>query len=166
MVMIGDEYAHDDDVLAALIDRFDATGDDNFADALRHVRAARRIKTSELVGNDNMIGARVTFVDGDGDPHRAIVLEPEVSGIGTEAYDPHRDEMVDPSEYPLGTVQLIRGDGWEFGDDYDGFFDRVQSEHSGRGLKAETSVTPATSPDSTYCYFAGWEYFDKSYDGD
>lgn len=149
-----------DDHLEALIDHFDATDRPAFAESCRAIRRAFRIQTTDLVGADNMIGARVTFVDTDGEPHRAIVLEPEVSGLHTPAYDPHRDEMVDPSEYPMGTVQLIRGDGWEFGTD-DGFFDRVESDHPGRGLRAETSVTPATSPDDTYCYFAGWEYVDQ-----
>lgn len=152
-----------DDHLEALIEHFESTGRPAFAQSCRAIRRAFRITTTDLVGNDNMIGARVTFVDTDGDPHRAIVLEPEVSSIGGKAYDPYKDEIVDPSEYPLGTVQLIRGDGWEFGTDT-GFFDRVESQSQGRGLRAETSVTPATSPDDTYCYFAGWDYFDDVFE--
>lgn len=161
MAQIDGEFVDDDAALLGLIERFDQIDKNGLADALRAVRRARRIKTSDLVGNDNMIGARVTFVDDDGDPHRAIVLEPEVAGMpASKAYDPHKDEMVDPSDYPMGTVQLIHGDGWEFGTDT-GFFDRVESDTSGTGLAAATSVTPARSPDDTYCYFAGWDYFDQ-----
>lgn len=163
MPQIGDDWHGDDETLAALINRFEEIDMKPFADAIRHVRGAYRIKTSDLVGADNMIGARVSFVDGDGVPHRAIVIEPEVSGTTGPCYDPYRDAMVDPSDYPLGTVQLIRGDGWEFGTD-EGFFDRLQSDSDGRGLVAETSVVPAKSPESTYCYFAGWEYADNHRD--
>lgn len=146
----------DDEVLInELIESFEGRYDD-LANVLRAVNRVFRIKTTDLVDNGNMIGARVTFVDRDGDPHRAVVLEPEVSDIpANEAFDPRKDEMVDPSEYPTGTVQLIYGDGGEFGgDDY--FFDRASS------LQVATSVMPAKSPDSTYCYFAGWDYYEKS----
>lgn len=163
MPQIGDAWHSDDETLAALIERFDQMEMGRMADALRHVRRAYRIRTSDLVGNENMIGARVTYVDGEGEPHRGIVLEPEVSDIGGECWDPNKGETVDASEYPMGTVQLIRGDGWEFGSE-DGFFDRLESDHPGRGIRAETSVTPATSPDDTYCYFAGWEYADRDLD--
>jgi len=164
MVRLNGDYVDDDEALLSLIESLEKTHP-GLADAVRAVRRARRIKTSELVGGDNMIGARVTFVDNDGDPHRGVVIEPEVSSMpGGEAYDPNRDEFVDPSDYPMGTVQLVRGDGWEFG--IDGFFDRIKSEKDGRGLRAETSVTPAREPDSAYCYFAGWDYFDEHADVD
>jgi len=157
------DYTVDEDVLLqALIDAFGKTGKSNFADVLRVVKRAHRISTSDLVGSDNMVGARVTYVDGDGEPHRAIVLEPEVSGMNAdEAYDPNRDEFVDPSDYPMGTCQLVHGDGWEFGTD-DGFFDRLESDRDGRGLSIATSVTPARKPDTTYCYYAGWDYVDDA----
>jgi hypothetical protein len=150
----------EDAVLGALIEDWDKRGTTKFSDALRHIRRAQAIRTTDLVGSQRMIGARVTYIDQDGEPHRGIVLEPEVDGIGGQAYDPQKGELVDPSEYPLGTVQLVRGDGWEFGSE-DGFFDRVQSDSPGRGLKAETSVTPAASEDDTHVYFAGWGYYDE-----
>lgn len=159
------EYRADDGaILEALIKSFEDSSYDDLADVLRVVNRAFRIKTTDLVGNDNMIGARVTFVDTDGDAHRAIVIEPEVASMGAnEAYDPNRDEMVDPSNYPLGTVQLIYGHGGDFGtDDY--FFDRLTSDTDGRGLEVATSVTPARSPDDTYAYFAGWDYADERRD--
>lgn len=138
-------------MLEAVIESFDGRYDD-LADVLRVVNRVFRIKTTDLVGGDNMIGARVTFVDDDGDAHRAIVLEPHVADMpADEAYDPHRDEMVDPSNYPLGTVQLIYA---PFGDD-DFFFDRPSD------LEVATSVAPAKSPDATYAYFAGWDYADR-----
>lgn len=162
-----DYIVPEDVVLQAVIDAFDKTGRESFADVLRVVKRAYRIETSDLVGGDNMIGARVTFVDRDGEPHRALVLEPNVGNIfDDEAYDPRKGEMVDPSDYPMGTVQLVRGDGWEFGEDFDGLFDRVESDSPGRGLKAETSVPPARKPDAGYCYFAGWGYHDEKKAGD
>lgn len=163
------DYTVDEDVLLqAVIDAFDTVGRENFADVLRVVKRAYRITTSDLVGSDNMVGARVTYVDGDGDPHRAIVLEPEVSGMNAdEAFDPNKGEMVDPSDYPMGTCQLVYGDGWELGTD-EGFFDRLESDRDGRGLAIATSITPARSPDATYCYYAGWNYVDdaKELNGD
>lgn len=148
--------ADEDDLLQSLIESFEySTKTEAYADVLRHVKRAYRIRTTDLVGNDRMVGARVTFVDDDADPHRGIVIEPEVGSMSSnEAYDPRKDEMVDPSDYPLGTVQLIYGAGGEFGcDGY--FFDRTAK------LNVATSVQPATSPDDTYCYFAGWDYFDS-----
>lgn len=154
----------DDDVLLeALIENFNKSWTDNMVtDVLRGIRRANSIRTTDLVGSDNMIGARVSYVDSDGDAHRAIVLEPEVAGFGQECYDPQRDEMVDPSTYPIGTCQLIYADS-ENGDfgvgDY--LFDRLESDHPNRGLKVATSVTPAAKPNSTYCYYAGWDYVDS-----
>jgi hypothetical protein len=94
----------------------------------------------------------VTFLDKDGDPHTAIVLEPEVASLGVEeAWDPYREEYVNPQEaYPLGTVQLIYPEEGQFTQDY--FFDRLS------GLECATSVTPARKPDQSYCYYAGWDY--------
>lgn len=160
-----DGYTVDIDfVMDRLIEEYDKKSVSTFSDALRHVRRAHNIRTTDLVGNQRMIGARVTYIDNDGTPHRGICLEPEVESLGTSpVYDPNKDEMVDPSQYPLGTIQLIRGDGWEFGTDT-GFFDRVQSDTKGRGLRAETSVTPGTGLDDTHCYFAGWGFFDEHAD--
>jgi len=140
-------------LLEAVIESFDSSGYSDLCDVLRVVNRVYRIKTTDLVGGDNMIGARVTFADSDGDAHRAIVLEPHVAEMGaSKAYDPNRGEMVDPSTYPLGTVQLIYA---PFGED-GFFFDRPSD------LEVATSVAPATSPDATYAYFAGWEYADKA----
>lgn len=155
-----DEYTHrvdDADLLEAVVGSFEDSGYTDLADVLRVVNRVYRIKTTDLVGGDNMVGARVTFVDDDGDAHRAIVIEPHVADMpADEAYDPHKGEMVDPSNYPLGTVQLIYGEGGDFGtDDY--FFSSAS-----RDLEVATSVTPARSPDATYAYFAGWDYADEA----
>lgn len=107
---------------------------------------------NEDIDDSSRYGARVTYVDGDGEAHTAIVLEPEVSAMRTsEAWDPHREEMVDPQEaYPLGTVQLVYPSDGNFSDGY--FFDRLST------LEDATSVTPANGPDDRYCYYAGWDY--------
>lgn len=138
-------------LLEELIDGFEDKNYDDFAETLRAVNRAYLIKTTDLVDNNNMVGARVTFVDKDGDAHRAIVIEPSVADMSVdEAWDPHRQEMVDPSTYPLGTVQLIYGSDGELGtDDY--FFSRTDD------LEVATSVIPAREPDSTYCYYVGWD---------
>lgn len=120
------------------------------ANALAAVCEARASKPWE--DDRSRYGARVTFVDGEGEAHTAIVLEPEVAAMeADEAWDPHRGEEVDPREaYPLGTVQLVYPEEGQFTGDY--FFDRVS------GLEDATSVTPAAGPDDTYCYYPGWDY--------
>lgn len=146
----------EDPMLDALIEGFDKKGKGAFADVLRAVRRAYRVKSTDLVGNMKMVGARVTFVDVDGEPHRALVMEPHVEEIqnADSLYDPRKDEYVDPSEYPTGTVQLIHGDGGEFGAD-GFFFDRSDD------IAVVTSVPPAREPDDTYCYHAGWGYYEN-----
>lgn len=156
------DYTVDEDILLeALIEAFSKTGQEDFAEVLQVVRRAHRLKTEEFIGKEGAIGAQVTYIDGNGEPHRGIILEPEVSSMSAnEAYDPNKDEMVDPSQYPAGTCQLIYGDGWDFGVG-DGFFDRLKSDHKGRGLEVATSVTPGTVKGQEYAYYAGWDYFDR-----
>lgn len=163
----GDYYLDEDVHLRELIQSFEKTHHgEAFVEILQAVRRAHRVKTTDLVDNKEMMGARVTFIDGDGEPHKALVMEPHISeslsGMD-EAYDPRKGEMVDPSEYPLGTVQLVYGSGGEFGEDgY--FFDRLVSDSPGRGLEVATSVTPATHPRQQYAYYAGWDYYDELLD--
>lgn len=97
-------------------------------------------------------GARVTYVDADGVPHTALVLEPEVASMhADEAWDPYHEEYVNPQEaYPMGTVQLVYTPEFDLSDGFN--FDRLSD------LEVATSVQPATAPDQTYCYYAGWEY--------
>lgn len=106
-----------------------------------------------------MYGARVTFVDGDGDAYAALVMEPHVTEMTADkAYDPRKGEYVDPADYPLGTVQLVYYPGGIPGDDV--FFDRLSD------LEVETSITPATHPDDTWCYFPGWGHARELRDAD
>lgn len=140
---IGDYFGENDDNLARM------------ANAIASVAEARKDYDSD----HSRYGARITFVDTEGDPHTAIVLEPEVAVLDApEAWDPHRGEMVDPREaYPLGTVQCIYpSDGKQWTDGF--FFDRLS------GLETATSVQPATGPDDAYCYYPGWEYADADRD--
>ena len=156
-----DEYEFsipDGVLLERLIHSFDDKGYDEMRRTIQAVNRAYRVQSTDIVGDDRMLGARVSFVDMDGDAHRAIVMEPHVEELGTtEAYDPRRDEMVDPSTYPMGTVQLIHAEDGEFGDD-DFFFDRPDD------LAIKTSVTPAKGPDARYAYFAGWDLADEQRD--
>lgn len=136
----------------ALGDFFEQNGDSmlaQMADSMASVTEARHQYESDT----SRYGARVTFVDDDGDAHTAIVLEPEVATMAAdEAYDPYRDEMVDPrEEYPLGTVQLVYPTGDQTWPE-DFVFSRTKD------LEVATSVTPAKEPGQTYCYFSGWDY--------
>ena len=98
------DYTADEDVLLqAVIDAFDKGGRENFADVLRVVKRAYRIKTSDLVGSDNMIGARVTYVDGDG--------EPEVVVTVADADDGARIAVHDATGSHLATGPVY-GSGW------------------------------------------------------
>jgi len=155
------ELRIDDGVLLeALIDSLGEKEYNEMRHTVQAVNRAYRVQSTDIVGDDRMLGARVSFVDTDGDAHRAIVMEPHVEELGTmEAYDPQRDEMVDPSTYPMGTVQLIHAEDGEFGDD-DFFFDRPDD------LAIKTSVTPAKGPDAKYTYFAGWDLADEERDGE
>lgn len=101
--------------------------------------------------SDEMYGARVTYVDDDGDAYAGFVMEPHVTEMPyEEAWDPHKEEYVDPADYPMGTVQIAYFPGGIPGEDM--FFDRVDD------LEAETSLPPATHPEDTWCYFPGWDY--------
>lgn len=136
----------------ALGDFFDRRDDSTFeqmANAMASVLEARR----RYENDSTRYGSRVTFVDDDGEAHTAIVLEPEVASMPAgEAYDPYRDEMVDPREsYPLGTVQLIYPSGDEIWPD-DFVFSRTDD------IEPATSVEPASGPDGTHVYYPGWEY--------
>jgi len=114
-----------------------------------------QVVAMDIVDDNNMVGAKVTYVDDDGELHRGIVIEPHVSEMGAdEAYDPHKDEMVDPSEYPMGTVNIIYGKDEEIGDD-DSYFYKFDD------MELVTSVYPARKPDVNFCYYAGWDYYNS-----
>lgn len=163
--MAPDDTAHDDvlpgeiytygqaaTVARDLADFFDRTdGDSSSLSRL----AGELASVCEVIDQDQdddnrRYGARVTFVDGDGDAHCGLIVEPDITHAGGEAWDPRRGEMVDPREaYPHGTVQLVHGPALGPGD---GFVDRSSD------LDVATSVSPATGPDDTYCYYPGWEH--------
>lgn len=154
----GDCYVEDGLVLQKLVESFRDVHDNEMLMTVQALNRAFQVRTSDLVGGDNMVGAKVTFVDTDGDLHRAIVVEPEVAGMSAaKAYDPHKDEMVDPSNYPMGTVNLVHAKEGSLGGD-DSYFSRLDD------LVMVTSVTPARKPDTTYCYYAGWDYHDSQMD--
>lgn len=141
-----------------LSEYFEAEGDDTFSIILARIAAIAQAKWQDI-NDTSRYGARVTFVDGEGEAHTAIVLEPEVSSMpGERAWDPYQEKMVNvQEEYPLGTVQLVYPADGQFSitdkDDPDYFFfDRVSN------LEAATSVTPARGPDDTYVYYPGWDY--------
>lgn len=135
----GDEYSNDQ-TLAQL------------ANAIQSVCRARWNTRSPNFEDASRYGSRVTFIDSDGEAHTAIVMEPEVASMSTdEAWDPYKEKMVNPQEeYPLGTVQLVYTPEYNLSDGFN--FDRISD------LEVATSVTPATKPDTTYCYYAGWDY--------
>lgn len=122
------------------------------ANAIQSVCRARDEARGHELGDATRYGARVTFVDGEGEAHTALVLEPEVTSMtADEAWDPYRGEYVNPAEaYPLGTVQLVYTPEFDLSDGFN--FDRIGD------LEVATSVTPAKEPDQTYCYYAGWDY--------
>lgn len=103
---------------------------------------------------DEMYGARVTYVDDDGEAYAAIVMDPHVTELPYEkCWDPHEEKYVDPADYPMGTVQLVYFKDGVPGDHV--FFDRLSD------LEVATSLPPATHPDDTWCYFPGWDYARK-----
>ncbi len=115
---------------------------------IQQVLSARGFKPGD---GDEMYGARVTYVDDDGNAYAGIVMEPHVTEMPHEqAWDPHEEEYVDPADYPMGTVQIVYYPGGIPGDDV--FFDRLDN------LEVKTSLPPATHPDDTWCYFPGWDY--------
>lgn len=150
------------DAALALVEHFDSDSgyqNDHLAHLANVIQSVCRARAQE-VDDTSRYGARVTFIDREGDPHTGIVLEPEVASLGIEeAWDPYREEMVTPQEaYPLGTVQLIYPSGGaQWGEGF--FFDRKSN------LEVATSVVPARDPEDTYCYYAGWEYALESADG-
>jgi len=114
---------------------------------IQQVIAARGYDPS----GDEMYGARVTYVDGEGDAYAGMVMEPHVTEMAAEqAYDPHKEEYVDPGDYPMGTVQLVYFPTGVPGDDM--FFDRPDD------LEVATSIPPATHPDDSHCYYPGWDH--------
>lgn len=122
------------------------------SNSIQSVCRARWQNRGSKFSGRSRYGSRVTFVDGDGDAHTALVMEPEVSSMQSdEAWDPNKGEYVNPQEeYPLGTVQLIYTPDYNLSDGFN--FDRLSD------VEVATSVTPAKSPDGTYCYYPGWEY--------
>lgn len=149
----GDFYIDNQVILSKLAQDLDRQQHPKLAQTIRAVGRVWSIRTTDIVDGSNMVGAKVTYVDGDGELHRGVVIEPEVAGMSAnEAYDPNRDEMVDPSEYPMGTVNLVYGKEDEIGED-EFYFSRFDD------LEVATSITPARKPDTTYCYYAGWDYY-------
>lgn len=134
-----------------LADYCDGNGMDVEARIVRSIQQVLAARGHTPDAGDEMYGARVTFVDDDGDAFAGFVMEPHVTELPAErAYDPNKDEYVDPGDYPMGTVQLVYFPGGVPGDDV--FFDRPDD------LEVATSVTPATHPEDTYCYFPGWDH--------
>jgi hypothetical protein len=142
--------AHAADAALALTEFFEED-DQTLARLANAIQSVCRAQASDL-DDRSRYGARVTFVDEDGEAHTAIVLEPEVASMQTDrAWDPYHGEYVNPAEaYPLGTVQLIYTPEFALSDGF--HFDRASD------LAVATSVQPATSPDQTYCYYSGWSY--------
>lgn len=138
----------------ALADYFARSGhQDETLERMANSMAAVLEARNNYETDTSRYGARVTFVDEDGEPHTALVMEPAVTmDGGSEAWDPHQEKMVDPrEEYPLGTVQLIYTPEFDLSSE-EGFFDRISN------LEVATSVTPARGPDDTYCYYSDWEH--------
>lgn len=135
------EHFEDDDRTLAML-----------ANAIQSVCRARWESRGHKLNDQTRYGSRVTFVDGDGEAHTALVMEPEVASMNVdEAWDPYHEEYVNPQEaYPLGTVQLIYTTDYNLSEGFN--FDRKSD------LEVATSVTPAKGPDQTYCYYAGWDY--------
>lgn len=78
---------------------------------------------------------------------KGIVYDPSVADAPDGDYwDPDKQEYRTPSEYPMGTVNLIvpEKDDEEFGDDYVS------------GVKEMTSVVPADGDPGPYEYTPGW----------
>lgn len=146
---------NDEVVFDALIDAMKSLGYDDIVEALQAAKRTYTIKNNPP-NVDGMVGAKVTYVDGEGQAYRALVIEPDVGNDLSyldEVYDSNKDEYVDPTSYPFGTAQLIRQKDGEFGED--AFFSRPSD------LVSETSVPPATHPQDKHCYFAGWDYYDN-----
>lgn len=124
----------------------------NLANVIQSVCRARWQTRGPNLDEQTRYGSRVTFIDGDGEAHTALVMEPEVASMNAdEAYDPYQDKMVDPkSEYPLGTVQLIYTPDYNLSEGFN--FDRKSD------IEVATSVAPASGPDAKYAYYAGWDY--------
>jgi hypothetical protein len=151
-----DDYVRRDEAIEAanmLYAYLEGNGENEMAQvvgSIGSVLSARKMET-----NNSMYGARVTFVDADGETHTGIVMEPHVTEVGHErCYDPHLGEYVEPSEYPLGTVQLVYTPEGHLSEDV--FFDRLDT------LEVATSVQPATGPEDVHCYYPGWSYADDS----
>jgi hypothetical protein len=142
------------DLAQALFEFFE--GDDRtlgmLANTIQSVCRARWDKRGHGTVDRTRYGSRVTFIDADGEAHTALVMEPDVASMSAdEAWDPYHEEYVNPqTAYPLGTVQLVYTPDYNLSDGFN--FDRLS------GLEAATSVTPATNPDQTYCYYSGWSY--------
>lgn len=135
----------------ALSERFQDMGDESLARLANAIQSVAQARDGDL-GDTSRYGARVTYVDGDGEAHTALVMEPEVAQMNaTQAWDPHREEYVNPQEaYPYGTVQLVYTPGFGLSDGFN--FDRKDD------LEVATSVSPATEPGQTLCYYSGWDY--------
>jgi len=149
-----DAYVDHDDALAAARMLYEFLDGNNFkrmAPVVHSISTILQARYGDWDAGDNMYGSRVTFVDGDGEAHTAVVMEPQVSEMTyDEAWDPNREEYVSPEEYPWGTVQLVYTPDYDLSDGFN--FDRKAD------LEVATSVTPATHPDATYAYFPGWSY--------
>lgn len=139
-------------MLAEYLEGNNMEAEARIVNSIRQVLAARG-HTPET--GDEMYGARVTYVDADGEAYAGVVMEPNVTEMTyDEVYDPNKDEFVDPADYPMGTVQLLYYPDGIPGEDV--FFDRLSD------LEVATSVTPATHPGDEFAYFPGWEYARES----
>jgi hypothetical protein len=143
----------EDAVVAAkmLYEYLDGNNYDRMAPIVHSISNILQSRYGDWDADEGMYGSRVTFVDTDGESHTAIVMEPNVSEMTHDrAWDPNREEYVDPEEYPWGTVQLVYTPYYDLSDGFN--FDRKDD------LKVATSVTPATEPEQCYAYYPGWDY--------
>jgi len=143
------------DVALALTEYFDSDAgfqDDALANLSDTIQTVCRVRANEDIDDSTRYGSRVTYVDGNGDSHTGLVMEPEVGSMrADEAWDPYYEEYVNPDEaYPLGTVQLIYTPEFNLSEGFN--FDRIDD------IEVATSVAPAKGPDMTHCYYAGWHY--------
>lgn len=159
-------YVRDDDATEAakmLQSYLERKGWEKMGRMVGNIRSIIASSAQDADAGENMYGSRVTYVDEDENRHTAIVLEPNVTEMPYEkAYDPNKEEYVDPEDYPWGTVQLIYPSNGKFSvhdtdDDNGFFFDRMGV------LESATSVPPAYGPDDTMCYFPGWELALREY---
>jgi len=87
-------------------------------------------------------------------PHKAIVIEGNISGSAPEGklWDPNKREYKTAEDYPLGTVNCVVGQEHN-GDDLVDFEDDYPTD-----VAVYTSITPANGGDpAAHEYTPGWE---------